>query len=525
VGTLDGNRSTGPLLSTRNDPRRFDFTRRSKSVTFGLKSRSVELDYTAKFMIAESTCVPAWQIAAAIRDRQLSVVDVVEAHLSRIQRLNPELNAFVSVDAERARREAEVAAQALASRKPTGPLHGVPITIKSSIDVAGLPCETGTRLRQGHVPVADAPLVTRLKSAGAIVLGNTAVPEFLMAWETDNALYGRTNSPWDQGRTPGGSSGGEAAAIAACCSAGGIGSDGGGSIRVPAHFSGICGLKPTPGRIPATGHFPASVGPFSLIGVVGPMARTVRDLELLFEVIAGPDHGDPNAAPVPIRKVDEAVLLQSRIGYFEDDGRVPVTTETRAAVQRAAQVLRDDGFVVEPFLPEGLADAVRLWRVLFIDGVSLLLRQSYKEREADMYSIVREIIQYSEQDPPLTTERLLDTLFGRDLVRTRFLEQMDRYPILLCPVSASPAFRHGERSWNIGGKTVEYLDSFAYSQYFNLLGNPAAVIPMGFSPEGLPIGVQIVGRPWDEERVLAVAARIEKAGGWKEPPKVEKEGS
>jgi Asp-tRNA(Asn)/Glu-tRNA(Gln) amidotransferase A subunit family amidase len=339
-----------------------------------------------------------------------------------------------------------------------------------------------------------------------------------MAWETQSALYGKTNSPWDLDRTPGGSSGGEAAAIAACCSAGGIGSDGGGSIRVPAHFSGICGLKPTPGRIPATGHFPASVGPFALLGVVGPMARTVRDLQLLFDVIAGPDNGDPNAAPVPVRRIDAAALKQTRIGYFDDDGHTPVTAETRAAVQLAARALSDQGFTVDSFRPDGLEEALRLWHVLFIDGVAMLLRQAYKDRQSEIFSIVREVLDHSEKDPPLTTERLLETLFGRDVVRTRFLDQMDRYPILLCPVSAGPAFRHGERSWTIGGKTVDYLDSFSYSQVFNLLGNPAAVVPVGVSPEGLPIGVQIVGRPWDEERVLSVAACIERVGGWKQPP-------
>jgi Asp-tRNA(Asn)/Glu-tRNA(Gln) amidotransferase A subunit family amidase len=424
----------------------------------------------------------------------------------------------VSLDEERAMRDAALADKAVEIRASVGLLHGVPLTIKSSIDVAGLLCETGTRLRQGYVASSDAPLVSRLRSAGAIILGNTTVPECLMAWETHSALYGFTNSPWDPERTPGGSSGGEAAAIASCCSAGGIGSDGGGSIRVPAHFSGICGLKPTPGRIPATGHFPPSAGPFALLGVVGPMARTVRDLQLLFSVVAGPDIGDPNAAPVPLRKIDDAALRQTRIGFFEDDGRTPVTPETRAAVRRAAQALRDAGFTVDAFLPEGLDEALQLWRTLFIDGVSVLLKQSYKDRESDMYSIVREVFDYAAEDPPLTMERLLETLLGRDAVRPRFLAQMERYPILLCPVSASPAFRHKERSWTIEGKTVGYLDAFSYSQCFNLLGNPAAVVPVGQSPEGLPIGVQIVGRPWEEEHVLSIAACLERAGGWREPP-------
>src|SRR5437879_8727202 len=168
-------------------------------------------------------------------------------------------------------------------------------------------------MRAGYIAAHDAPLVSRLKNAGAIVLGVTNTPELLMAWETDNLLYGRTNSPWDLDRTPGGSSGGEAAAIAAGMSAGGVGSDGGGSIRVPAHFSGICGLKPTPERIPSTGHFPVSAGPFALLGVVGPVTRTVGGRAQWFEVMAGPDDGDPSSAPVPLRTIQREELKQIRI--------------------------------------------------------------------------------------------------------------------------------------------------------------------------------------------------------------------
>src|SRR5581483_770972 len=244
------------------------------------------------------TVLPATEIAQRIREKKNSPVQVVDAHLAKIERLNPQLNAYVHVDAERVRREAHVAESALMYGASLGPLHGVPISIKSSIDVAGQKCEAGTRLRAGHIPQRDAPLVSRLKQAGAIVLGVTNTPEMLMAWETDNLLYGRTNSPWDLDRTPGGSSGGEAAAIATGMSAAGVGSDGGGSIRVPAHFSGICGLKPTPGRIPSTGHFPESGGPFAFLGVVGPMARTVADLKVLFEVMQGPDDGDTCSALV-----------------------------------------------------------------------------------------------------------------------------------------------------------------------------------------------------------------------------------
>jgi len=200
-------------------------------------------------------------MAEQIREKKLSPVELVEAHLARIEKLNSKLKAFVQVDAEGARCQARTAEKAVTRGEKLGPLHGVPITIKSSIEVTGMKCEAGSKLRAGFVAATDAPLVSRLRNAGATILGMTNTPELLMAWETDNLLYGCTHNPWDLSRTAGGSSGGEAAAIAAGCSAGGVGSDGGGSIRVPAHFSGICGLKPTPGRIPATGHFPTSVGP------------------------------------------------------------------------------------------------------------------------------------------------------------------------------------------------------------------------------------------------------------------------
>src|SRR5262249_37304359 len=246
--------------------------------------------------------LPATSLAELVRQKKISPVELLEIHLARIERLNPRLNAFVQVDAEGARRAAAEREAAVMRKDALGPLHGVPLSIKSSIEVESLRCEAGTRLRAGFVAERDAPLVARLRAAGAIILGTTNCPELLMAWETDNLLYGRTNNPWDLTRTPGGSSGGEAAAIASCCSAGGVGSDGGGSIRVPAHFSGICGLKPTPGRIPATGHFPNSVGPFALQGVVGPMSRTVADLKVMLEVMQGPDDGDPLSAPVPLRE-------------------------------------------------------------------------------------------------------------------------------------------------------------------------------------------------------------------------------
>jgi Asp-tRNA(Asn)/Glu-tRNA(Gln) amidotransferase A subunit family amidase len=347
----------------------------------------------------------------------------------------------------------------------------------------------------------------------------TNTPELLMAWETDNLLCGRTNSPWDLERTPGGSSGGEAAAIAAGMSAGGVGSDGGGSIRVPAHFSGICGLKPTPGRIPSTGHFPASGGPFALLGVVGPMARSLADLKALFEVLQGPDDGDACAAPVPLRWPGKHEIRRLRIGYFEDDGRMPVTPETRVAVRTAADALRSAGFQVEHFRPEGLEEARVLWKKFFVVAGGMLIRPMFHGREHDLSPILKQFLEWSAAEPSLTADTMLEAWIGRDTLRARFLAQMRQYPMLLCPAAAIPAFRHGERSWTIDGKTVTYLDAWSYTEWFNLLGNPGVVVPVSHSVEGLPIGVQIVGRPWEEEQVLSVATVLEEqCSAWRIPP-------
>ena len=342
-----------------------------------------------------------------------------------------------------------------------------------------------------------------------------------MAWETDNLLYGKTNNPWDLSRTAGGSSGGEAAAIASGCSAGGVGSDGGGSIRVPAHFCGICGLKPTPGRVPSTGHFPVSAGPFALIGVVGPMARTVGDLQMLLEVIAGADLGDPMSAPVPLRRVTREDLKGMRIGYFEDDGRTPVTPETRAAVSAAADGLRRAGFEVEPFRPSNLEEIRQLWWMFFGTAGGMILSSVTKGREAETSPTLREFLGWVAAEPEHTGQTLLDTWLRRDELRVQFLQQTQRFPILLCPVAAIPAFKHGDRSWVIEGRTVKYLDAWSYTEWFNLLGTPAVVVPVSQTSEGLPIGVQISARPWREELALRVAEELEKARGpYPNPPEL-----
>lgn len=443
------------------------------------------------------------QMAQLIRSRELSPVEVVRAHSDRLEQLNPQLNAFIELRTDAASHEAQQAEQAILRGEELGPLHGLPISIKSSIAVADLKQECGSRTRWGIVAQEDAVLVQRLKQAGAIVIGTTNVPEMLMAYETDNPLYGRTNNPLDIARTPGGSSGGESAAIAAGLCAGGIGSDGGGSIRVPAHFTGICGLKPTPGRIPSTGHWPESLGPFALLGVVGPMARTVADVELMFRVVAGFDAGDAMATPISLRELDDDLLETVTVGYLEEHPSAPVTAETRAAVRKAAATLEGAGFHVRPFSSDVLDEARDHWWTLFVRLAAELLLPEFKDREAETSTIL------SFSDRPPTKEDLLSAWFKRDQLRLRLAEQMSNMQVILCPVCSVPAFHHGEREWKVEGQQVGYIDAMSYTQWFNLLGNPAVVLPIGQSREGLPIGVQIVGQPNAEELILKIGVLLE----------------
>jgi Asp-tRNA(Asn)/Glu-tRNA(Gln) amidotransferase A subunit family amidase len=360
-------------------------------------------------------------------------------------------------------------------------------------------------------------LVQRLKAAGAIVLGVTNTPEFLMAWETDNPLYGRSKNPWDLTRTPGGSSGGEAAAIAAGMSACGVGSDGGGSVRVPAHYTGICALKPTPGRIPATGHFPSGAGPFAWLGQVGPMARYIEDIHLMLGVMSGYDLGDPVSAPVPLVEVEDAELRKTTIGYFEDDGEHPVCEDTRQAVRAAVTALRDSGFTVEEIRPQHLDRAHQLWQDVFVRMTAMLFGPMLLGHEHEISPILAEMRELQQTLPRFTAESLLVSIMKRDIVREAVLREMENYSVWLLPVAAGPAFKHGEIGWRKENHAATFVDTFPYTQWFNLLGCPAAVVPVSRSPEGLPVGVQVAGRPWEEATVLAIARTIEKHFGYRPP--------
>jgi amidase len=319
-------------------------------------------------------------------------------------------------------------------------------------------------------------------------------------------------------RSPGGSSGGESAAIAGGLSAAGLGSDSGGSVRVPAHFTGICSLKPTPGRVPGIGHLPPCVGPFSILGAIGPMARTIGDVTLLFRTLGGQDPHDPVSPPVPLRVPTHDELRAYTIGFFEDDGLVPVTPETRAAIHAAAQALRDAGFRVEPFRPRTLEQLRKLWWLFFVQCGAMFYEPEIRGRRERLSPVFREFLSFAEASGPLTATDLLTAWAQSDLLRAKTLEEMSDHPVLLCPVASIPAFRHGERSWIIEGRTVAYLDAVRHTQWFNLLAAPAVVVPVGRSPEGLPIGVQIVAQPFEDEVALGIAAVVDAAFGYRPPP-------
>jgi Asp-tRNA(Asn)/Glu-tRNA(Gln) amidotransferase A subunit family amidase len=424
-------------------------------------------------------------MASMVRERSVSPSELVEAHLREIEERNPALNAFVEVFAERAREEAR------ASQHPAGLLAGVPVTVKDSFDVAGVPTRAGSRLRSAQPAAADAVAVARLRAEGAIILGKTNTPELLASYETDNFLTGRTNHPLDPERTPGGSSGGEAAAIAAFCSAGGLASDGGGSIRVPAHFCGIAGLKPTTGRISGTGHFPSLGYPGGLVGAAGPMARDARDLRLLFTVLAGYDPQDPFSVPVSPASGHSVI-----VGIWEQFYDVPVDPEIRAAVRRAGELL--DARV---FIPQGIERAPNLWAFLFSTWPSPVVRKLVEGREDQVHWTLKESLGTAEP----SGEQVLLNLVARDRLRASLLRQMEQVSVIVMPVCGITAFRHRDHP--------NLFKAMMPAVLANVFGLPAVTVPMMRSSSGMPVGVQLVGRPFEDELLLDTAIRLEDARG------------
>jgi len=450
--------------------------------------------------MADLRLATAAGIARAIRERAVSSEEVVRLHLERIAAVNPSLNAVVVLNADSALDAARRADAALATGETPGPLHGVPMTIKDNLDTAGVVSTGGTKGRAAFIPAEDATVVARLRAAGAILLGKTNTPELTMAYETDNLLHGRTNNPFDLSLTCGGSSGGAAAIIAAGGSPFDIGSDTGGSIRVPAHFCGIAGLKPTAGRVPKTGHILPQGNIIDDMTTLGPMARTVEDLELVFGVIA-------DGASVPGSR--EVAPGGRRVAFYTDNGIVSPTREIVAAVRLAAAHLAEAGCAVEEAMPVEVGESfdltLALWTADGGDGFAAQLAAHGTDELHPFMETVMGVCRAGRKTDAETTALLERWQRFRDGMN-RF---MDDCELLISPVSPFPAVPHGQ---TFAG---DCFPGFSYTMTHNLTGWPAAVVRAGTAESGLPIGVQIAGRPGEDAVVLAAASWLEGAfGAW-----------
>ena len=447
-------------------------------------------------------------LASAIRSRDVSSVEVVQAFLDRIETVNSKINAVVVLAGDEALDAAREADMQLSRGEVTGPLHGVPMTIKDSIDTAGIVTTYGTKGRSTFVPPQDATVVARLKSSGAILMGKTNTPEFTLSYETSNNIYGVTNNPYDLTRTPGGSSGGASAILAAGGSPFDIGSDYGGSIRLPSHCTGIAGIKPTSGRVPRTGHAFPFGGLLHAFQQLGPMARHVTALSLLLPILAGPDWVDPYIVPMSLQDPANVKLQDLRVSFHTDNGIQSPTPEISQVVTAAASVLSDAGARIEEARPTGIElsyDAMMdAWNRCDAPLVKKLLKAAGTSQEESTLQWLFEI-------PAATDEEIVDVVTRTDLCRSQMLSFMESYDVILCPVNALPAMNHRNED-------AQDLRPFSYTMTYNLTGWPGAVVRGGTSPEGLPIGVQIVARPWREDIVLAVARLLEsELGGFQAP--------
>jgi amidase len=442
----------------------------------------------------------ARELARRIACRELSAAEALAAVLARIERRNPELNAVVSLDIQAARRQAEAADIALARGEIRGPLHGVPLTLKDGNDVAGLRTTLGTE-RFDRVAEEDGTVAARLRAAGAIIIGHTNVAPFLADYQSANPIFGRTSNPWNLGRTAGGSSGGAAAAIAAGMTPLEIVSDLGGSIRLPAHFCGVYGLKPTEHRVPMTGFFrlpPGVPRTVRILSCLGPLARDLDDLALALSIVAGPDGVDTDVPPALLAEAPDARIADLRIAYATTVPGAVVASSLKERVDRVASLAASAGAQVEQRLPPCDWD--------------------------DANALFRELVS------AITSERIdkdLAWYFAALDRRDRLIAQWDTFfgdfDALLMPPAMTTAFPHCEPGTplTVDGTPVSYFGHGAVLAMGNLAGLPALVVPAGQDDEGLPVGVQIVGRQWSEMRLLGICRALESVQalpGFRPPP-------
>ena len=444
------------------------------------------------------------QLATAIRAGHVSATEVLDAHLAQIAKHNPALNAIVTMDSGRAYERAKEADKALAHGEVWGPLHGVPFTLKDAHATAGMRTTTGFPPLADYVPSEDSTITARLKAAGGILIGKTNVPVMLADYQTSNPIFGCTNNPWNSERTPGGSSGGAAAALAAGMTPFEIGTDLSASIRLPAHFCGVFGLKPTEQRVPLTGLIPGLPGPspVRIMSCIGPMARTAEDLALLYSIIAGPDGQDTEVQPVPVDDIPGVELKNLRIAFAPTFPGFPVATDIRDAVEELAKRLSPLCKVVEE---------------------AVLPQLDFNQEGASagaLIGIMTGAFQPEEQERPTTLAQYLTALHRRDQSIIAWEQFFDKWDALLCPSSMITAFPHCETGTplEVDGQEVTYWLVSAHGTIFNYTGHPAVVLPYKQDRDGLPVGVQIVGKRWNESRLLAIAKALsEVTGGFRRP--------
>ncbi len=447
---------------------------------------------------------------AAIRSGTLKPSELLEATLRRIEAVNPSLNAVVTLDVDGARRQAAERDEEAAAGAWRGALHGLPITVKDAHEVAGMRSTGGARELADHVPGADAPAVARLRRAGAVIVGKTNVPRWSGDGQTYNDVFGTTNNPWDPSRTPGGSSGGAAAAVATGCSSFELGTDIGGSIRIPSALSGTCGHKPSYGIVPQRGYLDHVGGGTTDadVNVVGPIARSVEDLSLILDVVAGPLPEDAVAWRLRLPRARRPDATGARVGVWAGDPAAPVSREVTAAVRAAAEALADAGADVSEDRPAvSMAEGALLFGQAVIAAISPSMDPDAGEAAAGGHR------------PWLAMQEERARLFA--VWRQYFTD----HDVLLCPVTPTPAFPHNQegeiadRTLDVDGEAQPMMSMFAWAGMIGVANLPSTVVPVGHAAGGLPIGVQVVGPFLEDRTPLAVARHLlALRGGWRAPP-------
>lgn len=455
----------------------------------------------------------AQQLVTAIKKKEISCEEVINIYLERIEQVNPKINAISQLDAHGARLQAATLDKTLSKKAARGKLIGVPITIKNACKTKGFSPNKSCSGLIGNPSTEDATVVARLRAEGAIILGLTNTPELSIGFETDNILYGRSNNPYNLAYSPGGSSGGEAAILAAQGSLLGIGSDATGSLRVPAHNTGITCLKATQGRIPFTGSIPVdAMGLFSQFISFGPMAKHIDDLCLALPILSGPDHRDPHIPPVALKNPDKVNLNKLKIAFYDNDGISTADRATQSTIKKVAAALNTIAQKVVADKPTILSAVTELLKEsVFLGGdrgqwLEDILAKLNVNNPSQLLLEYLTLAKTSE----LTITELRNNWMKLDVYRQQMLAFMGHYDAILCPVAATPAKLHG--------KSFQEIYDFSYSMCYSLVNWPAVVVRAGTAVNGLPIGVQIIAKPWREDICLAIARYIETTfGGWQKP--------